>query len=168
MSILIVTGIEGARNCAAVVQAQLGMEVEVADGARPRWPRCAAASFGRSGGRDHGRVRSRRSRSHLGTRRPRHPPADQLRPLRRSPAHPRDSLGAAPREREQMLAAAPPPRPSKPSSNPRLPACCFTRSWLSAERISPCRLPKGCAWWRFGRQSPPAVERALQVSGTAA
>ena len=32
MSILIVTGIEGARNCAAVVGAQLGMEVEVADG----------------------------------------------------------------------------------------------------------------------------------------
>jgi hypothetical protein len=32
MSILIVTGIEGASNCAAVVQAQLGMEVEVADG----------------------------------------------------------------------------------------------------------------------------------------
>src|SRR5271157_5147908 len=32
MSILIVTGIEGARNCAAVVQAQLGMDVEVADG----------------------------------------------------------------------------------------------------------------------------------------
>ena len=32
MSILIVTGIEGARNCAAVVQAQLGMEIEVADG----------------------------------------------------------------------------------------------------------------------------------------
>lgn len=32
MSILIVTGIEGARNCAAVVEAQLGMTVEVADG----------------------------------------------------------------------------------------------------------------------------------------
>jgi signal transduction histidine kinase len=32
MSILIVTGIEGARNCAAVVAAQLDMEVEVADG----------------------------------------------------------------------------------------------------------------------------------------
>jgi CheY-like chemotaxis protein len=32
MSILIVTGIEGARNCAAVVAAQMGMEVEVADG----------------------------------------------------------------------------------------------------------------------------------------
>jgi hypothetical protein len=32
MSILIVTGIEGARNCATVVGAQLGMEVEVADG----------------------------------------------------------------------------------------------------------------------------------------
>jgi DNA-binding NtrC family response regulator len=32
MSILIVTGIEGARNCAAVVASQLGMEVEVADG----------------------------------------------------------------------------------------------------------------------------------------
>jgi signal transduction histidine kinase len=32
MNILIVTGIEGARNCAAVVSAQLGMEVEVAEG----------------------------------------------------------------------------------------------------------------------------------------
>ena len=32
MSILIVTGIEGARNCAAVVSAQLGMDVEVAEG----------------------------------------------------------------------------------------------------------------------------------------
>jgi hypothetical protein len=32
MSILIVTGIEGARNCAAVVSAQLGMEVELAEG----------------------------------------------------------------------------------------------------------------------------------------
>jgi hypothetical protein len=32
MSILIVTGIEGARNCADVVAAQLGMEVEVAAG----------------------------------------------------------------------------------------------------------------------------------------
>ena len=32
MSILIVTGVEGARNCAAVVAVQLGMEVEMADG----------------------------------------------------------------------------------------------------------------------------------------
>jgi hypothetical protein len=32
MSILIVTGIEGARNCAAVVATQLGMDVEVAEG----------------------------------------------------------------------------------------------------------------------------------------
>ena len=32
MSILIVTGFEGARNCAAVVGAQLGMDVEVAEG----------------------------------------------------------------------------------------------------------------------------------------
>jgi CheY-like chemotaxis protein len=31
MSILIVTGIEGARNCASVVSQQLGMEVEVAE-----------------------------------------------------------------------------------------------------------------------------------------
>src|ERR1700690_1607891 len=34
MSILLVTGIEGARNCAAVVGAQLGMEVEGAEGRR--------------------------------------------------------------------------------------------------------------------------------------
>jgi hypothetical protein len=32
MNILMVTGIEGARNCAAVVSAQLGMDVEVAEG----------------------------------------------------------------------------------------------------------------------------------------
>ena len=32
MSILIVTGIEGARNCAAVVGAQLGLETDVAEG----------------------------------------------------------------------------------------------------------------------------------------
>ena len=32
MSILIVSGVEGARNCAAVVGTQLGMEVEVAEG----------------------------------------------------------------------------------------------------------------------------------------
>jgi hypothetical protein len=32
MSILIVTGIEGARNCAAVVGTQLGMEVELEEG----------------------------------------------------------------------------------------------------------------------------------------
>jgi hypothetical protein len=34
MSVLMVTGIEGARNCADVVAAQLGMEVEVAEGRR--------------------------------------------------------------------------------------------------------------------------------------
>jgi hypothetical protein len=34
MSILMVTGIEGARNCAAVVGEQLGLEVEVAEGRR--------------------------------------------------------------------------------------------------------------------------------------
>jgi hypothetical protein len=32
MSILMVTGIEGAKNCASVVGAQLGMDVEAADG----------------------------------------------------------------------------------------------------------------------------------------
>src|SRR5579871_6116494 len=32
MSVLIVTGIEGAQNCATAVAQQLGMEVEVADG----------------------------------------------------------------------------------------------------------------------------------------
>lgn len=34
MCILMVTGIEGARNCADVISAQLGMEVEVAEGRR--------------------------------------------------------------------------------------------------------------------------------------
>jgi len=35
MNILMVTGIEGAGNCAAQVKAQLGIEVEVAQGRRP-------------------------------------------------------------------------------------------------------------------------------------
>jgi len=35
MSILIVTGIEGARNCAALVSEQLGMTVDVADRRKP-------------------------------------------------------------------------------------------------------------------------------------
>jgi hypothetical protein len=35
MSILMVTGIEGAHNCAAAMSAQLGMEVEVAEGRKP-------------------------------------------------------------------------------------------------------------------------------------
>jgi len=34
MSILMVSGVEGARNCAEVVSAQLGMDVEVAEGRR--------------------------------------------------------------------------------------------------------------------------------------
>lgn len=34
MNVLMVTGIEGARNCAATAGAQLGMEVEVAEGRR--------------------------------------------------------------------------------------------------------------------------------------
>jgi len=34
MSILMVTGVEGARNCADVLSAQLGMDVEVAEGRR--------------------------------------------------------------------------------------------------------------------------------------
>jgi hypothetical protein len=32
MSVLLITGIEGARNCAAAVEAQIGMEIEVAEG----------------------------------------------------------------------------------------------------------------------------------------
>jgi DNA-binding NtrC family response regulator len=35
MSILIVTGVEGARNCTAALSAQLEMEVEVAEGRKP-------------------------------------------------------------------------------------------------------------------------------------
>ncbi len=42
MSILMVTGIEGARNCAAALGAQLGMEVEVAEGRK-----AALAALGR-------------------------------------------------------------------------------------------------------------------------
>ncbi|MGC9159616.1 MAG: hypothetical protein ACP5FH_11565, partial [Terracidiphilus sp.] len=45
MSILIVTGIEGARNCAAVVGAQLGMEVEVAEGRRAALTAMRRAEF---------------------------------------------------------------------------------------------------------------------------
>ena len=89
MSILMVTGIEGARNCAAVVGAQLGMEVEVAEGRKAALaalrrrefaavvvdetmaecdPAAAEAIWERAG--------------------PGHSPADQLRALRGGPADP--------------------------------------------------------------------------------
>ncbi len=45
MSILLVTGIEGARNCADVVGTQLGMEVEVAEGRRDALARLRKGEF---------------------------------------------------------------------------------------------------------------------------
>lgn len=35
MNTLMVTGIEGVRSCAAPIRAQVGMEVEVAEGRKP-------------------------------------------------------------------------------------------------------------------------------------
>jgi len=79
MSILIVTGIEGARNCAAVVQAQLAWRSKWPTGARPalaalRPPRV----FGRSGGRDHAECDP--AAEAVWSAPASHPPADQLRP----------------------------------------------------------------------------------------
>ncbi|MGA2216772.1 MAG: hypothetical protein ABSG51_01710 [Terracidiphilus sp.] len=45
MSILIVTGVEGARNCAEVVGAQLGMKVEVAEGRKAALPALRRSEF---------------------------------------------------------------------------------------------------------------------------
>jgi hypothetical protein len=45
MSILIVTGIEGARNCAESVSAQLGMDVEVAEGRKTALAALRAREF---------------------------------------------------------------------------------------------------------------------------
>jgi hypothetical protein len=88
MSILIVTGIEGARNCAAVVGAQLGMEVEVADGRK-----AALTALRRS---EFAAVRPVSRRSHLGSRRPGNSLAGQLRPLWGSQADAGDSRRLAP------------------------------------------------------------------------
>ena len=46
MSILMVTGIEGARNCAAVLNTQLGMEVEVAEGRKTALTALKRREFG--------------------------------------------------------------------------------------------------------------------------
>ena len=46
MSILIVTGVEGARNCAAVVSEQLGTEVEVAEGRKAALAALRQREFG--------------------------------------------------------------------------------------------------------------------------
>ena len=41
MSILIISGIEGVRNCAETFSKQLEMKVDVADGRRQPWLPCA-------------------------------------------------------------------------------------------------------------------------------
>jgi hypothetical protein len=46
MSILMVTGIEGARNCAAVLTTQLGMDVEVAEGRKAALAALKRREFG--------------------------------------------------------------------------------------------------------------------------
>ena len=141
MSILIVTGIEGARNCAAVVQAQLGMEVEVAEGRK-----AALAALRR---REFLAVAVDETMAECD-------PAAAEAPCRStspSPALRGSSARFAPRctaaSGSRLWPAAPPLQPSKPSSNPLSRACCFTRSWLSAAPRSPRRLPKGCAWWQI-------------------
>jgi len=73
MCILMVTGIEGARNCAAVVAAQLGMEVEVAEGRKTALRRCATGSFWPWCWMRPWRSATRRRRGGLGACRPGHP-----------------------------------------------------------------------------------------------
>jgi len=101
MSILIVTGIEGARNCAAVVQAQLGMEVEVADGRKAALAALRRREF-LAVAVDETMASAIPPQPKPSGNAPASPsPADQLRPLRRSPAHPRDSLALHRRERSR-------------------------------------------------------------------
>ena len=108
MSILMVTGIEGARNCAAVVGTQLGMEVEVAEGRRSRAGRAAPRRVsGRGGRRTLAECDPAAADAICETRRPGHSPADQLCSLGRGSADPRDSLRAAP---PRARAGAGPPR----------------------------------------------------------
>ena len=93
MSILIVTGIEGARNCAAVVGAQLKMEVDVAEGHK--------AALAALRGREYDAVVVDETMADcnpsaveaiwIGDS-----PANQLRPIRRGSAGPRDPGRIAP------------------------------------------------------------------------
>jgi hypothetical protein len=166
MSILMVTGIEGARNCAAVVGAQLGMEVEVAEGAAPRWPRCAAASFWPLVvDETMAECDPAAAESHLGARRPGHSSADQLRPLGSGAAHPRDSRGAAsPRAR---AGAGPPRRRGGHRDRAQVHGCrpaAALATGLERQRNpgSGCR-PPPCGR-RSGRQPAPAVDSQISCT----
>jgi len=91
MNILMVTGIEGARNCAAVVGSQLGMEVEVAEGRK-----AALAALRR---REFAAVMVDETMAECDPAEPigaGDTPANQLCALRRGPPDPRGSRRPAP------------------------------------------------------------------------
>lgn len=131
MSILLVTGIEGARNCATMVGEQLGMEVEVAEGRRAALAALRKTEF-------LGVVidetlaecdpaAADRICEHAGLA----IPLQINFAVSGAPRLVREIRSALHR-REREQAAAPPPQPLKPSSSPPSPACCCTRNWRSA------------------------------------
>ncbi len=141
MSILMVTGIEGARNCAAVVGKQLGMDVEVAQGRKD-----ALAALRRSEflavvvDETLAECDPAAAETNLRARRPGHSPADQLCRLRRGAAHPRDSRRTPP---PRAGAGAGPPRRgrghrSRVEDHGRRPAAALA---TGAHRRARCPLP---------------------------
>ena len=164
MSILMVTGIEGARNCAAVVGAQLGMEVEVAEGRK-----AALAALRR---REFLAVVVDETLAECDPaaaediceqRRPGHSPADQLCPLGRGAADPRDSRRAAP---PRARADAGPPRRcrrhrDRAEDHGGGPAAALATGAQRRRGRRP-RGRKAAHGGRSGRQPAPAVERAAR------
>jgi len=115
MSILMVTGIEGARNCADVVGTQLGMDVEVPQGAR-RVERIAPPRvFGCGRGRDFSRVRSGRGGKDLRARRTGYSLQVNFAVSGAARADPRDRARCIAASASRRWLAAPRLRPLKPS-----------------------------------------------------
>ena len=134
MSILMVTGIEGARNCADGVGAQLGMEVEVASGRKDALTALRKHEFLAvvmdETLAECDPAAADRICEHAGL----------AIPLQINFA----VSGAARLVRE--IRAALRRQPLKPSSSPPSRACCCTRNWRSAAAKFRRRWPIVCAW----------------------
>ena len=162
MSILMVTGIEGARNCAAVVGTQLGMEVEVAEGRKAALaalrrrefaavvvdetiaecdPAAAEAIWERAGLAIPLQINFALSGA-----------ARLIREIRAALHR---------REREQLLARRAAAVAIETELKTTWPGCCCTRSWRFPRRGARAIADKLARSRRPGRKPPPAAECAI-------
>ena len=131
MNILMVTGIDGAQNCAAVVGKELAAEVEVASGRKAalaalRRQEFAAVVLDETMAEcDPAAAEAIWSNTGLAI------PLQVNFALSGAARLIRELRAGLRRRESSCWRAAPPPPPWRPSSSLRLPACCCTPNWHS-------------------------------------